>query len=200
MIPNVIQRDRVIGAMDKIDRTQVPPGRDSRKFFVSHNGKRYPPKYVISVAFRIATGKELDPGKFNDGAETNERLRKLGFSIGRYENVVGKESSAPARRLLPAIPHPERTPLKHNERCVECKRNIEALLTKLYGSLIRNPNMPIRATLDGLDNSSVSNTLRQIYTALQENRGFSLFVRREQLPRCDFFVPFPGFLIEFDES
>jgi hypothetical protein len=48
MIPALIQREHVDRAMDEIDRTGVPPGRDSRKFFISRNEKRYPPKYVIS--------------------------------------------------------------------------------------------------------------------------------------------------------
>lgn len=45
-----------------------------------------------------------------------------------------------------------------------------------------------------------SDTLSQIYGELQRARGHSSFVRCERLPPCDFLVPRPGFVVEFDES
>lgn len=35
---------------------------------------------------------------------------------------------------------------------------------------------------------------------LQNYRGFKRFVRTKTLPRCDFFILNPGFILEFDES
>jgi len=42
--------------------------------------------------------------------------------------------------------------------------------------------------------------LQEIFEALKNFRGHSDFVRSKLLPRCDFFVPEPGFILEFDES
>src|SRR5207247_563730 len=42
--------------------------------------------------------------------------------------------------------------------------------------------------------------IAKIYSTLQRCRGFDSFVRSPNLPNCDFYVPFPGFLVEFDES
>jgi len=89
---------------------------------------------------------------------------------------------------------------KHNERCADCKNYIAAMLKKLYGSVERNSQISIPSTPDRLDHSPPSETLRTIYTALQNSRGFRSFVRQEKLPRCDFLVPKPGFIVEFDES
>lgn len=41
--------------------------------------------------------------------------------------------------------------------------------------------------------------LEKIYTALQRYRGHENFVRSKKLKEVDFFVPSPGFILEFDE-
>jgi hypothetical protein len=194
MIPGVIRREHVEAAMDEIDRAGVPLSRRSRKFCVSRKEKRYPPKYVISVAFRIATGEELDPATFSGGLETNTTLRKLGFPISECDGTAPSvPESLSARRSGSRI-------ARHDERCTECKQNFESLLTRLYGAVIRNAKFEIPAAPIHLDDSFVSDTLRQIYAALQRARGYLSFVRCKKLPSCDFFVPNPGFIIEFDES
>lgn len=200
MIPRVIQPEHVNAAMDEIDRDGVPAARDSRKFFVWRGGKKYPPKYVISIACRIATGKDLDPATFNGGAETNNALQKLGFSIGPHDlGATGTCRSTEPRSIKMVAP--SGTPsANHNERCPECKNRVELMLKKLYQTVIRNAEVSIPATPDRLDHSPTCHTLRVIYTALQNGRGFQSFVRRETLPRCDFLVPNPGFIVEFDES
>jgi hypothetical protein len=48
--------------------------------------------------------------------------------------------------------------------------------------------------------SHYGGTLKKIYERLQDQRGFTGFVKRKILPRCDFFVPRPGFIVEFDET
>ena len=198
MIPALIQREHVEAAIDEIDRIGIPLGRRSRKFFVLRNDKPYPPKYVISVAFRIATGKELSPEKFSGGAEANNLLRKLGFPITDCGSAVAELP----RRAPESSQAPERhsRSIKHNERCAECKRSLETLLAKLYGSVDRNAKLEIPTTPDRLDGSLASDTLRLIYARLQEKRGHSSFVRCKNLPSCDFYVPNPGFIVEFDES
>jgi 5-methylcytosine-specific restriction protein B len=50
MIPPNIEKMHVIDAMRKIDSDGFPSGRGSKKFLLDFEGKRYPPKYVISEA------------------------------------------------------------------------------------------------------------------------------------------------------
>ena len=81
MIPSEIRREHIEAAMDELDHTGIPPERLSRKFYVLRNEKRYPPKYVISIASRMAGSTELKPRQFHGGAETNKFLQRLGYKI-----------------------------------------------------------------------------------------------------------------------
>ncbi len=42
--------------------------------------------------------------------------------------------------------------------------------------------------------------LERIHTALQSYRGFENFTRSNKISGCDFYIPNPGFILEFDES
>jgi len=78
---NQISKEHILSAISKIDLEGDPPQRASTRFDVSYNSKRYPPKYVISLAARLATGKELQPNAFSGGEEANTFLRRLGFEV-----------------------------------------------------------------------------------------------------------------------
>jgi hypothetical protein len=86
-----LTRAHIEAALARIDREGVPPRRDSTKFQLVLDGKRYPPKYVLSLAAAEATGRELRPNEFSGGDETNGALQSLGFTI------VGPGLPAPKR-------------------------------------------------------------------------------------------------------
>ena len=73
--------DDVRRAAKLIDRDGVPKRRQSTKFHLELEGRRYPPKYVVSLAVAIATGRELPADEFYGGGQTNKLLESLGFSI-----------------------------------------------------------------------------------------------------------------------
>jgi hypothetical protein len=81
MIPREIRAEHVRAAIAEIERNGVAPSRQSKRYHLVYRGRRYPPKYVVSLAARHATGRELPPKKFNGGPETNTRLENLGFEI-----------------------------------------------------------------------------------------------------------------------
>lgn len=82
MIPEgQISKEHIVSAISKIELEGVPAHRASTKFDISYNSKRYPPKYVISVASKLATGRELPPNEFSGGEETNAFLKRLGFEV-----------------------------------------------------------------------------------------------------------------------
>jgi 5-methylcytosine-specific restriction protein B len=82
MIPTTqISTEHIRAAIDRIDSEGVPPHRASASFEVVFNSKRYPPKYVVSLAAKLATGKELLPNEFSGGEETNSFLRERGFEV-----------------------------------------------------------------------------------------------------------------------
>lgn len=81
MINKKVKRQHILAALVKIDKDGVPANRMATKYNLYHNGKIYPPKYVLSIATKIATGKELEPSQFNGGKETNNFLTSLDFTI-----------------------------------------------------------------------------------------------------------------------
>ena len=81
MIPSDIDRQSVLAAIRYVDENGIPNTRLSRTYHLKYNEKLYPPKYLISIANKIATGHELEPFSFGGGVETNRFLEKLGFDI-----------------------------------------------------------------------------------------------------------------------
>ena len=78
-----INREHILAAIQEIDREGIRPGRNSSTYDVIHEGKPYPPKLVISIANRFATGEELDSSIFSGGIDTPafQLLKKEGFEI-----------------------------------------------------------------------------------------------------------------------
>jgi predicted HNH restriction endonuclease len=53
------------------------------------NGKRYPPKYVVSLAVRLASGKELPAGNFN-AVEAKDYFLSRGYEVIDRREEAGK--------------------------------------------------------------------------------------------------------------
>jgi 5-methylcytosine-specific restriction protein B len=85
-----INREHILAAIQEIDREGIRPGRNSSTYDVIHEGKPYPPKLVISIANRFATGEELDSSIFSGGMDTPafQLLKKEGFEIVSKRNDI----------------------------------------------------------------------------------------------------------------
>ena len=81
MIPKNISLESVQDALDLIDHSGIPKDRHSVKYSLKHDGKLYPPKYVISIANKFENGEKWEPEHFSGGQETNQYLENLGFTI-----------------------------------------------------------------------------------------------------------------------
>lgn len=191
MIPKNIYREHIIKAIEEADRAGIPKDKSSKKFLLEYNGKNYPPKYIISVANKYANGKALDSSEFSGGKETNNFLRALNFNIIEKTGIL-----KPTKKLI-KIKHLK---THHNERCPKCKETIKKLLEKNYGKVEPNYKFKIGKYLEYFSDSIYHDRLKEIYKALQNHRGFKDFIRVKTLPKCDFFIPDPGLIVEFDES
>lgn len=94
-IPKITEQN-VIDALRYIDNNGVPFHNQSMKYMlVTEDGKKYPPKYVIAVAAKIANGEEISTDKFNT-VEANNYLQGLGFTIEikqeKFELTISAES------------------------------------------------------------------------------------------------------------
>ena len=203
MIPEVIARAHIVEALRRIERDGIPPRRKSRDYCLARNGKHFPPKYTIALAHQAATGNLLHSDQFSGGAESNDFLGSFGFDVvqcscggslyhGRGTSASG--SSKTRRRTV--------APTRHSERCPECKRRVRALLERIYGTCLPNHGFRWRTDLAAYAGTSIDTALRNVATVLETFRGFGIghFVRSQVLAPCDFWVPDPGFVVEFDES
>src|SRR5579872_6253900 len=78
-----IQKQHILSAIQEINKDGVRAGRHSTTYDLVYDGERYPPKYVLSLAARYATGKEIEPDEFEGGVGTPafSLLAKMGFRV-----------------------------------------------------------------------------------------------------------------------
>lgn len=194
MIPWNINRVHVLKAIGEIDRNGIPKGRESKKFLLLHDGKYYPPKYVLSVANKYANGMKLDPSKFSGGQETNRFLIRLGFKVVEFSSLRTSAKSSFTRGKISEGKKP-----RHDERCPECKGTIEAMLRTIYGEVEVNYRFENGTKPEDYENTAFYPKLKEIFSELQSYRDHNDFVKSQTLPHCDFFIPNPGFVVEFDD-
>ena len=72
----------MIKAIQEIEslKEKIPTNRESVNYDVIFEGKRYPPKFVISLANKFANGSELSANEF-DAIDAKTFLPKLGFEV-----------------------------------------------------------------------------------------------------------------------
>lgn len=181
MIPKNIKKEHILLAIKENKKNDTPPQRKSKNYWLVYRNAYYAPKYILSLANKYANGKELESTDFHGGKESNNYLISLGFYISKS-------------RILTK-------PIKqHNERCKLCKETIKIILEKIYGRIEINHKFKVGTSPEDFKDSKYYNSLKKIYKALQKHRGFRNIIRANTLPNCDYFIPNPGFILEFDES
>lgn len=203
MIPAFITKAHIVEAMHRISRDGVPPRRTGRDYCLIKGDRHFPPKYSIALAHQVATGQSLRSDKFSGGSESNRFLKARGFNIvecncgGSYRAGSITSPSGPFEKRSHITP-----PTRHSERCHGCKIRVREILERIYGTCLRNHKFSWPAHLSSYKGTSIYSALRNVVTVLEKYRGFYIrdFVRAETLASCDFWVPDPGFVVEFDES
>jgi hypothetical protein len=133
-----------------------------------YQGRCFPPKYVVSLAARHATGQALPSNEFNGGTETNTFLRNLGFHIARKAEdttLIEAQPETVAVRKQPALANESAG--THSERCQGCKAAVLALLQNLYGAVEIQKQFDIGAGPDAFRASICAPDLQKIFTARQ---------------------------------
>jgi len=195
MIPKNINSSHILNAMGEIEKSKVLYHRISRKFLLEYDGRHYPPKYVISLANKYANGRELKPSEFSGGKETNDFLKNLGFNIIEIPFSEKTTRNSSKKKIEKRF-----STTRHNERCPKCKETIKKVLEKIYGKVEVNFKFEAGAHPEDLGDTLYYEKLQEIYNALQKHRNFKEFIKAKIIPNCDFFIPEPGFIVEFDES
>ena len=86
-IPQNITREDVLKAIDEIDKNGIPSHRESTKYYLLFKDKKYPPKYVISIANKYENGEELESTAFFP-IEASEYLKNLGFVVEKKSKDI----------------------------------------------------------------------------------------------------------------
>jgi len=84
-----IKREHVLKALEEIDRMGIPPDARSTTYDLIEGQRGYPPKLVLSLASKNASGQEFDRSLFSGGEASPAfaLLRKLNFHIERKDFV-----------------------------------------------------------------------------------------------------------------
>ena len=147
----------------------------------------------------------------NACARTSSREARSPFAFLRAAD--SESSSAPAAAPSIAVPSrlrptrrgrvaPPVAPARHSERCRECKIRVRELLERIYGTCLPNHRFRWPTDLAAYSETSIYPTLRNVASALEAFRGYAVsdFAKSKVLAPCDFWIPNPGFVVEFDES
>jgi hypothetical protein len=97
-IPKGLTAEHVRAALRELDAGVEHPYGAPTGYEVVHEGRRYPPKAVIGLAFRHLRGEILPPEAFSGGeapGQANYVLRQLGFAVER-KGEERPESEKPA--------------------------------------------------------------------------------------------------------
>lgn len=90
--------------------------------------------------------------------------------------------------------------LRHSEHCRDCKEQVRRLLTAVYGDCLAGYSFPWPTRPEEYKKTIIGDTLLQISMGLRGFRGHGDFIKSAQMPPCDFYIPKPAFILEFDES
>jgi 5-methylcytosine-specific restriction protein B len=90
-----IKREHVLKALEEIDRVGIPPDARSTTYDLIEGQRRYPPKLVLSLATKHASGVEFDRSFFTGGEASPAfaLLRRLNFHIVRKDLIDPEQES-----------------------------------------------------------------------------------------------------------
>ncbi len=78
----LVEREHVEKACRLFDAGDELPTRPAKNTFLIVDQRAYPAKFILGVAYRLATGKTLNPStEYSGGLETARRLQSLGFEV-----------------------------------------------------------------------------------------------------------------------
>lgn len=85
-----VAEEHVRLALEEIDQEGVPEDAESTGYDLFYDGKRYPPKLVLSLAVKHATGEPLERSVFSGGESSSafRLLRRLGFDVREKEESM----------------------------------------------------------------------------------------------------------------
>jgi hypothetical protein len=88
----------------------------------------------------------------------------------------------------------------HSEHCRACKERVRELLAAIYGHCHVNHSFSWPARPGDYEQTPIGAALQRVCAGLGDLRGHREFIKSAFAPPCDYYVPKPPFILEFDES
>src|SRR4051794_28628534 len=104
VIPEGLTRGHVLRALAELDSGVEHPFGQPTGYWLVYQGRHYPPKAAVGLAFRYQSGQPLGPHDFSGGGgpgQANFILRQLGFE------VIEKEPRSAENQWVDRIRHPQ---------------------------------------------------------------------------------------------
>src|SRR5207247_1787454 len=138
--------------------------------FLLFSGKSYPAKFIRGLAYRIATGVELDPNKdFTGGEETARFFAGLGLTTSSSASPTVAPSPPVSPPPPPVVP---RTKLPTERKYEPQKKALLNMLKKRFSTVECEAEF---SWLVVPKSDEIREPLAAILKALQAMRGFSDF-------------------------
>lgn len=176
-------------ACRRVREEGVPPRRGGRSTFLVFEGEHMPAKYVLGLAYELAYGEVLPAQAYTGGEATARVLRILGFEVLSRVPARSSNTDQGERRRRSA-----RVRGANGRR--SAKDELEQALRKRFGAVLREATLPgLRVPSRDVEAAA----LRAVRRALQAHRGHQDIVTPGYAPRCDYFLPRQGIVVEVDE-
>lgn len=175
----VIQKEHVLSAIEKYLSTPTKH-HPAKSAFLIHNDRKLPAKFIIRLAFEIATGHMPHPETLTGGKASIRVLQNLGFDNAIYEkqNVIGGKRNEVKSARREAL----RKTLSLRWGPVEVEKKIQGIFVPDFNN-----------------RSSIDPALLNILQRVEESRRIGIKGKKNFVLAFDFFLPSVGVAIEFDE-
>ena len=172
---------------------KIRPIKDPINTFLKFNNKKYPGKFIRGLAYKIATGKTLDPSNdYSGGMETVRFFKRLNFETEYGGHITNGSKSKKRGYDYTTKSAKKRKHLDPKKQKIALRK----LLEKHFGKI---------QTEVGFDwlvvpgKNSMDSDLAKVLDALKKYRGFNNFFTPRKSLRCDFYIPTNNTIIEYDE-
>ena len=175
----VIRKEHVLAAIEKYLSAPINH-HPAKSAFLIYKDHKLPAKFILRLAFEIATGHMPHPETLTGGKATIRVLQGLGFDNAIYEkqNVVGG---------------------KRNEVKSSRREALRKTLSELWGPVEVEKKIQGISVPDLKNRSDIDPTLQIILQKLEGYRQISIQGKKNWVLAFDFFLPRIGVAIEYDE-
>jgi hypothetical protein len=175
----MIRKEHVLAAIEKY--LSAPMNHHPAKSaFLIYKDHKLPAKFILRLAFEIATGHMPHPETLTGGKASIRVLQGLGFDNAIYEkrNVVGG---------------------KRNEVKSARREALRKTLSELWGPVEVEKKIQGISVPDLKNRSDIDPTLQIILQRLEDYRQISIQGKKHWVLAFDFILPRIGVAIEYDE-